>query len=297
VTVTWSLEGNVIANHPLLGNVMGILTSWDPDTPEGLESQLSVRIRRIMAELPHSTELDLRKLCWTRMDSSRASMLELLWGLPISQEFLRPSERRLSLYSTKIEFGSPLEGGINLTFFTPSVRRSTWVFTGVLSQCFGWKWGLGATCQVGRPARVAGRPCFMAAPTLGIGHHMHRPSLTRWQSGIWIGANTWPTDQGGGPGRPHFGRLGPGFMPHHPLMSYSLWLCLILDILKICMDFWYIWCFSVIWCSWKGRSTKLVELVSNNHLSSVSWMKCRYVGGKYMHFMTANTSPPTHTHT
>jgi hypothetical protein len=29
-----------LANHRLRGNVMGILTSWDPDTPEGLKSQL-----------------------------------------------------------------------------------------------------------------------------------------------------------------------------------------------------------------------------------------------------------------
>jgi hypothetical protein len=33
---------------------------------------------------------------------------------------------------------------------------------------------------------------------------------------------------------------------------------------------------------------KLVELVSNKHLSSISWMKCRYVGCKYIHFMTAS---------
>jgi hypothetical protein len=32
-----------------------------------------------------------------------------------------------------------------------------------------------------------------------------------------------------------------------------------------------------------------VELVSNRHLSSISCMKCSYVGGKYMHFMTANS--------
>jgi hypothetical protein len=41
---------------------MVILTSQNPDTPEGLESRLSVRIRKIMAELLHSTELELRKL-------------------------------------------------------------------------------------------------------------------------------------------------------------------------------------------------------------------------------------------
>jgi hypothetical protein len=32
-----------------------------------------------------------------------------------------------------------------------------------------------------------------------------------------------------------------------------------------------------------------VELISNKHLSSISCMKCRYVGGKYTHFMTVNT--------
>jgi hypothetical protein len=37
---------------------MGIMTSRDPDTPEGLESQLCVRIRRILAELPHLIELE-----------------------------------------------------------------------------------------------------------------------------------------------------------------------------------------------------------------------------------------------
>jgi hypothetical protein len=66
-----------LVNHPLRGNVMGILTSQNPDTPEGLESGLSVEIRRIPAKLPHSTELELRKLHRTRTDSARASALEL----------------------------------------------------------------------------------------------------------------------------------------------------------------------------------------------------------------------------
>jgi hypothetical protein len=35
---------------------------------------------------------------------------------------------------------------------------------------------------------------------------------------------------------------------------------------------------------------KLMELISNRHLSSISSMKCRYVSGKYMHFMAANSS-------
>jgi hypothetical protein len=51
-----------LANHPLQGNVAGILTSWNPDTPEGLKSWLLVRIHRIPVKHPHSTELELRKL-------------------------------------------------------------------------------------------------------------------------------------------------------------------------------------------------------------------------------------------
>jgi hypothetical protein len=57
---------------------MGIPISGDPNTPEGLESQLSARIHRILVELPHSMELELRKLHRIQMDSDRASTLELL---------------------------------------------------------------------------------------------------------------------------------------------------------------------------------------------------------------------------
>jgi hypothetical protein len=63
---------------------MGISTSWHPDTLEGLKSQLSVGIHRISAELPHSIELELEKHRRTRMDSGRASTLELLRGLSTS---------------------------------------------------------------------------------------------------------------------------------------------------------------------------------------------------------------------
>jgi hypothetical protein len=40
-----------------------------------------------------------------------------------------------------------------------------------------------------------------------------------------------------GPASPTLVRLGPGFVPHHPLVSSYLLLCFILDILKICIDF------------------------------------------------------------
>jgi hypothetical protein len=57
---------------------MGIPISGDPNTPEGLESRLSARIHRILVELPHSMELELRKFHRIQMDFDRASALELL---------------------------------------------------------------------------------------------------------------------------------------------------------------------------------------------------------------------------
>jgi hypothetical protein len=57
---------------------MGIPKRQNPDTPEGLKSRLSVGIRRISAELPHSNELEPGNLRRTRTDSDRASALELL---------------------------------------------------------------------------------------------------------------------------------------------------------------------------------------------------------------------------
>jgi hypothetical protein len=75
---------------------MGIPTSQNPDTPEGLKSQLSVEIHRISAELPHSIELELRKLCRAQTNFGIASTLELLRGLPTSREVLRPSKPHLS---------------------------------------------------------------------------------------------------------------------------------------------------------------------------------------------------------
>jgi hypothetical protein len=148
----------------------------------------------------------------------------------------------------------------------------------------------GPTCQDGWSARVTGWPKFMAAPTSAIGYPVHRPSLTHWQSKIWKVANTWPTSQRGGVGWPHFVSVGPGFYAtSSPHVIFSMTIPYF-GHTEGMHRFWSIWCFPVIWCSWNGTSTKLVELISNKHLSSISWMKCRYVGGKYMHFVTANTS-------
>jgi hypothetical protein len=67
-----------LVNHPLRGIVAGIPTSQNHDTLEGLESRFSVGIRRILGELLHLIKLELKKLRRTRMDSGRASVLELL---------------------------------------------------------------------------------------------------------------------------------------------------------------------------------------------------------------------------
>jgi hypothetical protein len=76
---------------------MSFLTSRNPDTLEGLKSRLSVGIRKILAELPHSTKVELGNFHRTREDYGRASTLELLRGLLTSWEVLRPLEPRLSL--------------------------------------------------------------------------------------------------------------------------------------------------------------------------------------------------------
>jgi hypothetical protein len=137
-----------LVNHTLWGNVAGIPTSQNPDTPEGLESRFSVGIHRISAELPHSTKLELRKLHWTRTDSGRASVLKLLWGLLTSWEVLQPSEPHLSL-STLQQWTCEHYSGLNLTFFTLSAKGSTGVIIGGVRQCSGWR--LGAWGPVVRP--------------------------------------------------------------------------------------------------------------------------------------------------
>jgi hypothetical protein len=80
----------------------------------------------------------------------------------------------------------------------------------------------GTFWQAGQLARVAEWPSFQAAPTFGSGCPVHRPSLTLGKAEF----EKAPT-----PGRPAkevglagstLARLGPGFVPHHPLMSYSL---------------------------------------------------------------------------
>jgi hypothetical protein len=46
-----------LLNHPLRGNIAGIPTSRNPDTPEGLVSRFSVRFHRILVELLMRTSI------------------------------------------------------------------------------------------------------------------------------------------------------------------------------------------------------------------------------------------------
>jgi hypothetical protein len=106
---------------------------------------------------------------------------------------------------------------LNLTFFTPFVGRSMGVFIGGLS----------------RLVKVAGRPSFVAASTLGVTDllwHMYETVFENMPN------PDRPTKEVGLAG-PTLAQLGPGFVPQYPLVLYCLWPCLILDIMKICMDF------------------------------------------------------------
>jgi hypothetical protein len=79
--------------------------------------------------------------------------------------------------------------------------------------------------QLGRAAKFP--PC---TAFFHIGYSSYRLTLTCGENGFWKHANIWPVGH-------TLAQLSLCFVPHHPLMSYCLWLCLILDIMKICMDF------------------------------------------------------------
>jgi hypothetical protein len=171
---------------------------------------------------------------------------------------------------------------------------STVVFITGVRRCSSWR--LGTWGPLVRPAsmQLGGVPSFLLAQPLGTGYLEHCLYWTRRQNSFWKCTNTRPARQGDVAGWPHLGLVEPVLCPtSFPRVIFSVIMPYIGHTEGI-HGVWSIWCFSIIWCSWTGRSTKLVDLISNKHLSSISWMKCRYVGSRYMHFMTANT-PPTHT--
>jgi hypothetical protein len=229
------------------------------------------------------TELELKKLYRTWEDSDRASALELLWGLPISLEVFQSSEPRLSLLYKEWTWKHYRK--LNLTFFTLSAERSRRVFIGGLSRCLGQNWGSGGPLV--RPAihltwpggQVLWQHCLSH-----IGYASCRLWLTHVEDGFQKDAKPWLASQGGLASRPPFCSVWPG-------LCATSSPCVILSATMSYFGhnedmhgFWSIWYFSIIRCSWKGKSTKLVKIVSNKHLSSISWLKCRYVGDKYIHF-------------
>jgi hypothetical protein len=197
----------LLANHPLWGNVADIPMSQNPNTPEGLESRLSFRIHRMLAELRHSSELELRKLRWTRMDFDRPFVLELLRGLSTRWREHRGIYRRSkAVLWLKIGHGRPAS-------------------------------------SAGRPCKLAGRPCFLLAPPLGIGYLKHRLCWTHRQNSFWKYANTCPAGQGDVAGRPDHGSVEPVlcatsfppviFFVTMPYFGHN----------KDMHRFWSIWCF------------------------------------------------------
>jgi hypothetical protein len=170
------------------------------------------------------------------MDSSRASKLELLWGLPTSREVLQPSKPRLSLLY-KNELGSTI-GGLNLNLFILSTRGSTGVFLE------GLRWSSSQRLGMWGPlVRQASHATWLDGQVSSL----HR----LWALGTLSIASTGHIDKMFFVNAPTHGRsakvmsptghtlaqLSPCFVPCHFHMSYCLWLCLILNIMKICMDF------------------------------------------------------------
>jgi hypothetical protein len=156
------------------------------------------------------------------MVSSIASTLEVLRGLPTSQEVLWPSEPHLSLYSTKIEFGSPL-GGTKSHFLHTFCQGE---HCGIYRRSKAVLWmnigHMRPTCQAGRPCNLVERPSFLLAPPLGIGYIEHHLFWTRRQNDFWKCTNTWPASQGDMAASHTMAQLSPCFVPHHFLMSYFL---------------------------------------------------------------------------
>jgi hypothetical protein len=112
------------------------------------------------------------------------------------------------------------------------------VFIGRVKRCYGWRLGMW-----GPLVRLVGQATWPSSQVSSL-HHL-------WALDTLSTTSTRHVDKtvfGNAPthGRPPkvmwpFGHtltwLSPCFVPHHSLMSNCLWPCLILDIMKICMDF------------------------------------------------------------
>jgi hypothetical protein len=139
---------------------MGIPTSRNPNTSEGLENWLSVRIHRILAELPHSIEPE-----WIPVELLRSSYEE---G---SRQAKRPSSTQsLTTLLTRLYLATTLRmRALQVKF--PKCGVCTLIFT--VGRVFIGPWGSSTEleksvwCQV-----VAGRLAKAASIDF-----LHRPGL------------------------------------------------------------------------------------------------------------------------
>jgi hypothetical protein len=86
--------------------------------------------------------------------------------------------------------------------------------------------------RLGWAAKLCGSTTFPTLDTLLADLSCHALKMSFAKT-----PNPGRLTKGVGPASPTLARLGPGFVPHHPLMSYCQCLPLVLDIMKICMDF------------------------------------------------------------
>jgi hypothetical protein len=98
--------------------------------------------------------------------------------------------------------------------------------------------------------------------------------------------------QGVGPAGTTLGQLGPGFLLRHLLVSYYLRLPLVLDIMKICMNFGpYDVFLSFDIPEMVDQQNSWNSLIIGTYLLYLVWNVVMLLG-KCMYFMTANTPPP-----
>jgi hypothetical protein len=93
------------------------------------------------------------------------------------------------------------------------------------------------TCQAGRPCNLAGRPSLVAPPPFPHWILLLPTYFDTW----WKWFLEMRQDLAGRPrvcpASSTLGRLGPGLVARRPFVSYCPWTPLVLDIVKICMDF------------------------------------------------------------
>jgi hypothetical protein len=146
--------------------------------------------------------------------------------------------QNLASLSTLQEWSWEHYSGLNLTLFTLFTGGSTMVFIEGVMRCCGWR--LGTWGELVRPighvtwpgGQVSSLHRLWALDTLSTTSIGHVDTMVfgnapthGWPAKVmWSAVHT-------------LAEFSPCFVPRHFLVSYCLWLCLISDIMKICMDF------------------------------------------------------------